>query len=64
MMCPLCKEEMLKDVTIVKTVVNGKEENTVVPWVHPRNNHHSMKCPRCSFVIFYKGVVGISSDLI
>ncbi|HRY62390.1 MAG TPA: hypothetical protein P5056_01310 [Candidatus Paceibacterota bacterium] len=26
------------------------------PKVSPRNKHLSLKCPRCSFVIFYKGV--------
>lgn len=40
------------------------EEMLKNPKVNPKNRHHSMKCPRCSFVIFYKGVVGLSSDLI
>jgi DNA-directed RNA polymerase subunit RPC12/RpoP len=30
----------------------------------PRNKHNSMKCPRCSFVIFYKGIVGLTADLV
>jgi hypothetical protein len=29
-----------------------------------RPDRNFMKCPKCSFVIFYKGVVGLSSDLV